>query len=73
MRRTLRVLNELESAGVLSRYAIGGAMSATFDVEPCLTFDLDVFVALPASADGLLSLTPLYDVLRARGNWLTPR
>ncbi len=73
MRRTLRVLNELESAGVLSRYAIGGAMAATFDVEPCLTFDLDVFVALPASADGLLSLTPLYDVLRARGNWLTPR
>ena len=67
MRRTLRVLNELESAGVLRRYAIGGAMAATFYVEPFLTFDLDVFVALPASADGLLSLAPIYDVLRERG------
>ena len=46
MRQTLRVLNELESAGVLSRYVIGGAMAATFYVEPLLTFDLDVFVAL---------------------------
>ncbi len=40
MKRTLKVLNELEKEGVFSRYAIGGAMAATFYVEPLLTFDL---------------------------------
>ena len=67
MKRTLQVLNELELGGVLDRYAIGGAMGATFYVEPLLTFDLDVFVVLPQDAADLLSLAPLYEVLRARG------
>ncbi|HLE66246.1 MAG TPA: hypothetical protein VI730_03780 [Burkholderiales bacterium] len=67
MKRTLEILFELERAGVVSRHAIGGAMGATFYVEPFLTFDLDVFVLLPRTAGGLLTLTPLYEVLRARG------
>jgi hypothetical protein len=67
MQRTLQVLNEIERAGVLGRYAIGGAMGATFYVEPLLTFDLDVFVVLPQTRGGLLSLAPLYEALRARG------
>jgi len=45
VKRTLQTLNELEREGVFSRYAIGGAMAATFYVEPLLTFDLDVFFA----------------------------
>jgi hypothetical protein len=67
MKRTLEILFELERAGVVSRHAIGGAMGAAFYVEPFLTFDLDVFVLLPRSAGGLLTLTPLYEALRARG------
>lgn len=67
MERTLRILNELERNGVLSRYAIGGAMAATFYVEPILTFDLDVIALLPETQEGLLTLTPLYEVLRAKG------
>ena len=67
MKRTLEILQELERAGIMSRHAIGGAMGATFYVEPFLTFDLDVFVLLPRTAGGLLTLTPLYDALRARG------
>src|SRR6266545_8022395 len=67
MKRTLQVLNELERGGVIERYAIGGAMGATFYVEPLLTFDLDVFVIMPQSAAGLVSLAPLYEVLEARG------
>jgi hypothetical protein len=67
MEKTLRVLNDLVVAGVLSRYAIGGAMGATFYVEPVLTFDLDIFVILPQTAPGLLSLEPLYSELRNRG------
>lgn len=67
MEATLQVLNDLERAGVVHRYAIGGAMGATFYVEPVLTFDLDVFVVLPQTSGGLLTLAPLYEALRARG------
>ena len=67
MKRTIEVLNELQTDGVLSRYAIGGAMGAIFYSEPFLTFDLDVFVVLPQTAGELLSLAPIYDALRARG------
>ena len=67
MERTLQILNELEREGVLGRYAIGGAMGATFYVEPLLTFDLDVFVVLPQTGGGLLTLAPLYEALRQRG------
>jgi hypothetical protein len=67
MKRTLAILNELERVRVMSRYAIGGAMGATFYVEPLLTFDLDVFVLLPQTAGGLLTLEALYEALRSRG------
>ena len=67
MKHTLEVLNELEREGVFSRYAIGGAMAATFYTEPVLTSDLDVFVLLRAGGTGLISLAPIYQALRARG------
>jgi len=57
----------MERDGVFTRYAIAGAMAATFYVEPLLTFDLDVFVVLPQAPGALLTLAPLYDALRARG------
>ena len=67
MERTLQVLNAIERDGVISRYAIGGALAATFYAEPILTLDLDIFVVLPETAGGLLTLTPLYNDLRRRG------
>ncbi|MEO8197625.1 MAG: hypothetical protein ABI689_13000 [Thermoanaerobaculia bacterium] len=67
MQATLRVLRDLENEGVLERYAIGGAMAATFYCEPLATFDLDVFVILPVTESGLISLAALYAALRQRG------
>ena len=67
MKAALAVLNELEAEGVLGRYAIGGAMGALFYAEPVTTFDLDIFVVLPKSGSGLLTLEPLYEALRQRG------
>jgi hypothetical protein len=58
MEKTLQILHALERDGVLGRYAIGGAMGATFYVEPLLTFDLDVFILLPQSDSGLITLPP---------------
>jgi len=56
MERTLRVLNELERAGVFSRYGIGGAMGATSYAEPVLTFDLDEQASVDAAyLQGVLS------------------
>jgi hypothetical protein len=67
MKATLAVLNELEAEGLLGRYAIGGAMGAIFYVEPVATYDLDIFVVLPTTSGGLITLEPLYDALRQRG------
>lgn len=67
MEATLRVLNELEREGVMSRYAIGGAVGAIFYMEPFLTYDLDVFILLPQTDSGLLTLSPIYEALRKRG------
>ncbi len=67
MEATLRVLNELERDGVITRYAIGGAVGAIFYMEPFLTYDLDVFVVLPETAGGLLTLAPIDEALKRRG------
>lgn len=67
MKQTLEVLNQLEQEGVIGRYAIGGAVAATRYIEPIQTYDLDVFVLLPVSPSGLITLSPIYDRLREYG------
>lgn len=57
MEATLKVLNELEREGVINRYAIGDAVGAIFYMEPFLTYDLDVFVLLPKTSGGPLTLS----------------
>ena len=68
MEKIFAVVNDMEAAGVIGRYAIGGAIGAIFWIEPFTTKDVDVFVALPASPGGtLLTLGPIYEYLLARG------
>lgn len=67
MEKTLQVLNTLERDGVVRRYAIGGAMAATFYAEPVLTFDLDIFILLPDMTGPVLTLAPVYAALRRWG------
>lgn len=67
MEAAIRILNGLERSGVIGRYAVGGGMAAFFYIEPFLTYDLDVFVRLPCTGAGLVTLAPVYDALRARG------
>ena len=66
MKETIRVLNELEKDGLYSKYAIGGAMAATFYAEPVLTYDLDIFLLFPQN-NSLAVLSPLYSKLRKMG------
>jgi hypothetical protein len=69
MRATLEVINRMQADGVIGKYAIGGAVGATFYLEPSATLDIDVFVSLPKpSGSSLLTLSPMYDWLTARGH-----
>src|SRR5438067_3896612 len=67
VRRTIEMLNALQADGVIHQYAIGGAVAATFYLEPAATLDVDVFVLLSNSSGTLVSLTPIYEYLKARG------
>ena len=67
MKDTLAEINELRAAGLIGRWAIGGAMGATFYLEPISTYDLDIFVLFEGSPL-ILTLTPIYDFLQARGH-----
>ena len=62
-----QVLNEMEEDGTLRKYAVAGAMALLFYTEPARTYDLDVFVFLPAQASLVFSMEPLYQELRKRG------
>jgi hypothetical protein len=61
-------LNQLETDGIVDRHAIGGAVGATFYLEPVATLDVDVFVAFRAELGSLLvSPQPIFDYLKERG------
>lgn len=68
MKETLAAINRMQANGVISHYAIGGAVGATFYIEPAATLDVDIFVILPQFAgSSLLSLAPIYEYLTAQG------
>jgi hypothetical protein len=68
IKETLTVLNEMQSQGIIASYALGGAVAASFYLEVAATEDIDVFVVLKLGPGGtLISLSPIYDYLRARG------
>jgi hypothetical protein len=64
--QALRVLNEMKADGVLSEYAVAGAMALLFWAEPIPTYDLDVLVFLPASSGPIVSLDSIYRWTAAR-------
>jgi hypothetical protein len=68
VKATLQTINEMQADGVIGKYAIGGAVGATFYLEPSATLDVDIFAMLPSTSSGaLISLSPIYDYLKARG------
>ena len=68
IKKALAVVNDMQAAGVIGRYAIGGAVGATFYLEPVRTLDVDIFVAMLPQAGGLIiTPSPIYDYLIGRG------
>src|SRR5712692_6128084 len=68
IREVIATINQMEADGIIDRYAIGGAVAATFYLEPVATLDIDVFVAFRPEP-GQLIATPkaIFDYLTARG------
>ena len=66
--QTIAIINQMQAAGIIGRYAIGGAVGATFYLEPAATVDVDVFVDIHAPPGQLIATPkPIYDYLTARG------
>lgn len=68
IKNTIAVINQMQADGVIERYAIGGAVGATFYLEPVATLDVDIFITLhPETGSLLANPQPVFDYLKARG------
>jgi hypothetical protein len=63
-----KILNLMQSNGIIGQYAVGGAVGATFYLEPINTLDVDIFFTFKTEQSGsLINLQPIFDFLKARG------
>jgi hypothetical protein len=64
----LTVINEMRDTGVIGKYAIGGAVGATFYIEPTSTYDIDIFICFGDSESPITSVSntigKIFDFLR---------
>jgi hypothetical protein len=71
LRETLQVLNRMVADGVISRYAISGAVAAFYYIEASSTDDLDVLVSFDSvttrRVSGLVTLEPIIAYLNDLG------
>lgn len=69
IKETIAVINQMRADDQIGQYAIGGAVAATFYLEPIDTQDVDVFISLEAPAgQSLVSIAPIYAYLQALGH-----
>ena len=68
IREVIKTVNRMQMDGAIEHYAIGGAVGATFYLEPVATLDVDIFIAFKAGPGSRIA-TPqrIYDYLIARG------
>ena len=68
IQEVINTTNQTQAEGVIERYAIGGAVGATFYLEPVATLDVGVFITFRAESGSLIiSPQPVLDYLKARG------
>ena len=68
IKAVITTVNRMQAEGVIQRYAIGGAVGATFYLEPVATLDVDIFVAFrPGPGSLLVSPQRIFDYLKAHG------
>ena len=68
MDKVIRVLDDMQNAGIIEKYAIGGAFAAILHYEPISTIDLDIFFFLAEkNTSPILSLNSIYDYAKEHG------
>jgi hypothetical protein len=68
IREVIIAVSQMEADGIIERYAVGGAVGATFYLEPMATLDVDVFVTFRSEPGQLLANPkPVFDYLALRG------
>jgi len=68
IKEVIEMINRMQADGVIERYAIGGAVGATFYLEPVATLDVDVFVEFHSEPGSpIVSPEPIFKYLRDRG------
>jgi len=68
IKEVIETINRMQADGVIERYAIGGAVAATFYLEPVATLDVDVFVEFHTEPGSqMISPEPIFRYLRDRG------
>jgi len=68
IKEVIATINQMQRAGVIERYAIGGAVGATFYLEPVATLDVDIFVAFKTQpGSSLVSPQPIFEYLTQHG------
>jgi hypothetical protein len=68
IKETIATINQMQADGIIDTYALGGAVGATFYLEPTNTVDVDVFVLLkPKPGQLVVSLEDIYSYLEAKG------
>ena len=68
LKPVIRAFDQLKAEGVIKGYALGGAMASIFYVEPFLTYDIDLFIALAQPPKTLIDLSPVYRRLEELGH-----
>lgn len=68
MEETLRIINQMQADGIIGKYAIGGAIGASFYLEPTSSLDIDIFISFEKmGGHPLAPLQPIYDYLKPMG------
>jgi DNA-binding Lrp family transcriptional regulator len=64
----IRTVNQMKADGIITKYAIGGAVGATFYLEPVSTLDVDIFIEVHTKpGSSIISFDPIFSYLRDRG------
>lgn len=65
--KVIAVLEDMQNAKIIEKFAIGGAFAAILHNEPISTIDLDIFFFLAEKSDSpILTLEAIYDYAKAQ-------
>jgi hypothetical protein len=68
MSKTLQMINQMMSDGIISKYAIAGAVAALNYIEPTVTEDLDILISFETQPNSpLVTLGPVVAYLASKG------